>query len=166
MSKKPNKIDLEEMSNYFRYDPETGHLYWNWLFRRRSKKGRPAGVKNGQGYIHINLNGKAYGAHRIAWTLYHKKEPKYHIDHIDGKPSNNKIDNLRDVPPILNLLNKKAHRDGKVPGAWYCAKRKTKKWRSAITINRKVKELGFFHTKEEAAEAFQIELNQLLKQYK
>lgn len=96
--------DYEKFSKLLRYDPSTGQLYW-----RQAKMGRqlwrPAGHADKTGYRRIMLDYKMYLAHRIIWLLVYGAWPKYFIDHIDGNPSNNKIENLRDVSHSENLQN-------------------------------------------------------------
>jgi hypothetical protein len=45
--------------------------------------------------------------HRLVWSIYGTEalDPQLHIDHIDGDPSNNHIDNLRQVSAKANALN-------------------------------------------------------------
>src|SRR5690606_354932 len=59
-------------------------------------------------------------AHRIVWALYHGKDipSGMDIDHINGDGRDNRIENLRVVPRVLNLRNQKKSRRNKtgVPG--------------------------------------------------
>lgn len=100
--------DYEKFLELLRY--EDGQLFW-----RKCKPGRqihkPAGHCDTTGYRRIMLDYKMYLAHRIVWLLHHKEWPQNHIDHIDGNPRNNKVENLRDVTRSENLLNN-YHRRG------------------------------------------------------
>ena len=74
------------------------------------------------GYRKLKFRGKQYLVHRIAWLLQHGSWPVGDIDHIDGNPSNNKLENLRDVPHSVNLQNRKSAEAGN-KFIWACMKR-------------------------------------------
>lgn len=63
---------------------------------RRLKSGRASfGTKNG-GYLGFRINGIYRSIHRlIAETFIENPENKPTVDHIDGNPKNNNLDNLR-----------------------------------------------------------------------
>jgi len=87
---------------------EDGVLYW-----RHTKKGRRSNiVGNFEGkYWRACINYKRYQLHHLIW-LYHKGEFPEHkqLDHIDGNPNNNKIENLRDEPQSVNVKNAKRNK--------------------------------------------------------
>lgn len=97
-------VDFAYVLKHFRYDPNTGHLYW-----KKGKDGRqlhkPAGHADRTGYRRVMINYKMYLAHRLIWLLHYGEWPKQHIDHIDGNPGNNRLENLRDVSRSVNLRN-------------------------------------------------------------
>lgn len=99
--------DYEKFSELLRYD--NGQLFW-----RKCKPGRqiskPAGHADRHGYRRIMLDYKMYLAHRIIWLLHYKEWPKGFIDHIDGNPRNNKLENLRDVSHSENMFNNRQRR--------------------------------------------------------
>lgn len=93
-----SELTVARLRELLHYDPETG------VFTRRGS-GDIAGGDNGQGHLKIRVEGKKYFAHRLAWLYVHGKWPTQHIDHRDGDRKNNRIANLRDVPPRLNVQN-------------------------------------------------------------
>lgn len=57
--------------------------------------------------INIVFNGKVYYVHNLIWQIFTGKTPNCIIDHIDGNPFNNNIENLREVTPDKNSRNAK-----------------------------------------------------------
>ena len=103
---KINKLDddffIAEIKFYFRYDKDTGLLYW-----RRSKRGikrnSPVGSFNNKGYLKATLHTRGLLVHRIIWVLVYGKFPEQEIDHINGNKTDNRIENLRDVSGLINV---------------------------------------------------------------
>jgi len=139
------KLQLFELAKAkgYTYDHITGEI--------RGIGGNVITRKDKRGYICSLLreNWKQYEikAHRFAWFMYYGELPKNHIDHIDGNPSNNKIENLRDVTHQQNHMNRK-----KVKG--YCWHISNKKFQASIILNGKNIYLGYFKTKEEARNTY------------
>ena len=86
------KVLYEKVRHYFLY--KDGELIWN-APKKRATVGNIAGSIRPDGYKHIYLDQKAYFVHRLVW-LYHTGEySEIGLDHIDGNPLNNRIENLR-----------------------------------------------------------------------
>lgn len=131
---------------YLNYNKNIG--VFTWLINKKggAKKGDVAGTKS-RGYIRIELNGKYYMAHRLAWLYEYGKFPQQYIDHINRVKNDNRINNLRDVSRYVNARNKKIsvrNRSGTI-GVHWCAR--TKKWRSYINVNKQRTYLGYFKKK-------------------
>ena len=72
----------------------------------RRKSGICVQHRNRLGYMTVHINGKIYYIHRLlAITYIENPENKKEIDHIDGNPSNNSLDNLRWATHKENLNN-------------------------------------------------------------
>lgn len=139
---------MEEIVKLFRYEPETGNLYWlNPLGKaiNRQYKGVPSGSLNNRGYVGINVNGKYYLAHRIIFYMHHGYLPKY-IDHINNIRADNRIENLRAVTKAQNGANQK------VKGVSW--NKQAKKWQAHIGVNGKRSYLGYFTNEIDAARAY------------
>jgi hypothetical protein len=142
------KISVDELRNYVRYDADTGELI-------RISTGRPVGVsvkpRGGHRAFNIYVSRKIVSifVHRAVWALVHGSWPKYQIDHIDRDTSNNRIENLRDVTGGVNQLNRAAA--GEVP---YLGVRLLRgKYEARIKKDRKVFQVGTFKTALAAAKA-------------
>ena len=95
--------DLGYLLANFDYDPLTGGLY---------KKGAEPCEENALGswkpcgHKQIHILGTTYLLHRVVFFMYHRKDPKgYMVDHINGDPGDNRIDNLRRVRHRTNARN-------------------------------------------------------------
>ena len=54
----------------------------------------------------LGLKEKRTKAHRLIYLMHHGYLPKI-VDHIDGNPKNNQIENLREALMIENVWNQK-----------------------------------------------------------
>ena len=133
----------------FTYDSISGNLIWK-ITTRNTKQGDCAGCRNTQGYIVIRFKGKNYYAHRLIWLLCKGYFPENSIDHINRDPSDNRLDNLREVSHQCNMRNV-ATRKNSVSGVrgvyWF---KRTNKWQSAIRINNTNYHLGYYSNLDEA----------------
>lgn len=157
-------MSLEELKEILNYDPVTGVVSWKVTMGNRGqyKAGTPCSNKDAYGYGRVKLKGIAYKLHRIAWGFVYGYLPTKHIDHIDGNPSNNIINNLREVSCRDNCLNRKIHRKGHITGTTLSSK--SDKWQAQISIRGKRIYIGYFDTQQEAHEAYVATRNRLTEQ--
>ena len=89
----------------FEYDPLTGKL-------SKKRGGKEAGWTDDKGYRRFRFQNVTYCTHRVVYYMYHGVDPKNKvIDHCNGDPSDNRIENLRCVTHRTNLLNTVSCRD-------------------------------------------------------
>lgn len=155
MSKLPAQSHLHE---WLDYDLATGIFRWKKEPRPvRPCLGEIAGTKTAN-YILIKLPGfSSIGAHRLAWIYVHGLTiGGAEVDHIDTNPLNNAIGNLRLATSSEQKQNKKVQSNNRsgLKGAFYHAAHKGKKWRTQIKVGGKLIFLGYFHTAQEAHEAY------------
>ena len=127
----------------FLFNYKNGELYWNFSLSCKSPKGTIAGSVKKDNYRRIGINKKVYLAHRLIFMMFHGYFPKF-VDHIDGNKLNNCIENLREVTHSQNMKNQKisiSNTSGYKNVSW---NKKQKKWRVALKINYKDKEIGYF----------------------
>lgn len=143
------KYNYELVSSILRYDPETGEF-------SKVNGGDVRTRLDPKGYLRISVTGVASAAiaHRIAWLLHTGSLPNTHIDHIDGDKLNNKFSNLRACTHIQNQHNQPKRRNNKSGYKGVCWMKSSKRWHAQICCNSKIRHLGLFHDKVEAAKAY------------
>lgn len=129
------------------YSPETGDFRWRRL-RGNAKPDRVAGWIDHIGYRSICIDGQAHRAHRLAWLYVHGSFPDGHIDHKDGNPANNRIENLRIATVTQNRWNSRGR--GEVPFTGVTIHKKTGKFQAQF----QKRYIGLFATAEDAAMAY------------
>src|SRR4051812_10110856 len=106
---KDNHLSHERLLELLYYYPETGIFRWKVHRRPQSPPGTIAGCYQSKKRVQrIELEGKAYLAHRLAWLYVHGVWPEDQIDHINGNPSDNRIENLRLANNSQNQANRPA----------------------------------------------------------
>lgn len=159
MKPDPKKLPTQAiLKEWFNYNADTGAFTWIKEPKKiGSVLGKVAGTFSRQ-YVHIGVPGfDQIGAHRLAWIYMHGLTiGGYEIDHIDGNPSNNAILNLRLATRVEQTQNRRVQSNNRsgLKGAYYHACHKGKKWRSQIKTADGLVFLGYFHTAQEAHEAY------------
>lgn len=90
--------------------------------------------------------------HRVIMGTSHT--PNIQVDHIDGNGLNNQESNLRQCTQQQNLMNQKTRSTNTSGYKGVSYNKERKKYQSYINANKIRKNLGWFNTKEEGAEAY------------
>lgn len=145
------KADLsaDRLRELLQYNPDTGH------FTNRS--GRQVGfLVPPKNYMRILVDGRQWLAHRLAWLYVHGRWPHEQIDHINGVKTDNRLVNLREVSPEVNMQNvrgpKKNNKYAGLLGAHWDSRHG--RWVSQLSIKGKNRYLGRFDTPEQAHAAY------------
>lgn len=86
---------VERVRSILHYDRETGVFAWKVNRTSTVRAGMVAGTDKGNGYLQIQIDGRLYLAHRLAWFYETGEWPAATIDHRDHDPMNNAFANLR-----------------------------------------------------------------------
>jgi hypothetical protein len=160
-------IDQETLSELLNYDKVTGKLYWKerdakWFdgniaitkMWNSQNFGREAfTAKDRSGYYVGHIFNVRYYAHRIIWILVYGNTPD-EIDHINGKPSDNSIANLKASNSKQNKKNRKMPNTNK-SGVTGIRQTKSGKYSVTLRVNGKPKQFGCYESIEEAKETIQ-----------
>jgi hypothetical protein len=139
----------------FRYDRKTGIFRWKNPTSNNAKKGAIAGSVN-KGRRTIIVRYRHFPASHIAWLYVYGEWPKLEIDHRNGDPLDNSINNLRDVSGAINCSNqgkRKTNKSG-FKGV-YKHPQQRGFWARIMASNIKY-DLGVYPTAELAAGAYRI----------
>ena len=93
---------LAYLKKHYTYDPRLGKLV-------RKETGRVAMGTNKGCYMSLDIwtgtKVMHFFYHRAVWAVVHGRLPTQ-IDHINGNPYDNRIENLREVTPSQNCMNR------------------------------------------------------------
>lgn len=146
-------IKIERVKEVLYYDPGTGNFTWR-VNKRRARIGDTAGSIVRHGYILIRVDQSRLLAHRLAWFYVHERWPENDIDHINGNPSDNRIENLREATRAENLKNTKVSSRSSTGIKGVSRFGCSGKFRATIRCDGKRLHLGLFDTAEEADTAY------------
>ena len=150
-----NPFSYEKAMELFSYDPVCGEIRWKNPAGTKVKSGDLAGWVNEHGRVVVRYQGKGIFGHRLAWLLHFGRWPELYLDHINGDPCDNRIENLREVTSRVNSQNMRKPSRRSTTGllgvsrAWG-----GKKFISCISDGGKSIHLGTFDTPAEAHAAY------------
>jgi hypothetical protein len=163
-------IDINILRAVIKYNDD-GTLEWleapKWVFPEEEKFSqfylhkRWNSQNSGQPAItYTDKNGYRMGmifktrvkAHQVVWALHNGSWPETGIDHINGNPSDNRIENLRCVSQAENMMNIRMRKDNKsgCVGVYFLP---DGRFTAQITKGGKTRHIGVFDTLEEAKSA-------------
>lgn len=148
-------ITQERLVELLSYCTETGTFKWKpRRCNQHTVGGKIAGSIDSYGYRQIEIDGRGYLAHRLAWLYVYGVWPSSQVDHINRDKTNNAIANLRLVTNKQNQENQgryKNNKSGYRGVMWHKGK---KCYVAQIRHNLKCYALGQFETAEAAYEAY------------
>ena len=145
------KLIQSEILETFTY--KEGNLFWRIKPRQGVHIEDKVGYTTKRGHTIVRYKKINYKLHQLIFLYFKGYLPKL-LDHIDGNPSNNQIENLRECTPNQNQWNRKLSYNNTSGHKGLIFHKRSKKWGSAIYVNCKRIWLGTFITKEEAAKAY------------
>lgn len=150
MSDLVGALTQQQLKSVVVYDNKTGLFTWT---RNASPGlvGKIAGHISG-GYRVIKIHGKHYRAHHLAWLYVHGELPTL-LDHINGKPDDNRIENLRIATIRQNVANSRKP-ESNTSGAKGVRIVGNGKFKATVTSYGQKHDLGTYNTLEEAKQAY------------
>lgn len=149
-----SELTADKLREMLSYDADTGQFVRKVSTSSNARVGDIAGNMNGRGYLRIQIGGRSYLVHRLAWLYTHGAWPVDQLDHINGVCDDNRIANLRECTHAENQQNyakPKNNSSGFMGVSWHKA---AGKWMADIQFNGRKRYLGLFLTPESANEAY------------
>lgn len=146
-------LTAERLREVLHYNPDTGVFTWvRPPLRGHVKPGMVAASRVSNGYLRVKIDTQPYLLHRLAWFWVHGEWPVI-IDHLNGKPDDNRIANLRNVDHRINMQNKHIAASNSTTGL-LGAGAHAGGWRATIRFEGRNIHLGRFKSAEEAHEFY------------
>jgi hypothetical protein len=130
--------------------------------RGRAKVGCAIGTIDSHGYLVATVKGKVYKVHRLIYGMFTDMVPLV-LDHINGNPTDNRIENLRPATIEQNGYNRKVNKNSssQIKGVAFLRG----KWMAQCQSTGKRKYLGVFASAEQAALALKEFRNDTQKEF-
>lgn len=145
------EITGERLKELLTYDPETGVFRWRVASSNRAPAGSIArNIDRATGYIRVNVDGRRYYAHRLAFLYMTGAFPPAEVDHINGDPSDNRWLNLRPATRSENERNKGIRR-GNALGVKGVERLKSGNFQVRLSVNGKRMTFGTYGNLKDAA---------------
>lgn len=148
-------ITPEELKGVLEYNPITGYFLWlgeKSFYRMRGKR---AGVLQPNGYRNIQIAGRRFHEHKLAFIYMEGSAPSLPIDHKNGVKSDNRWENLRAVRHADNMHNqRRPHKNNRSGFLGVVVRPGSNRFWSKIRVDSKNIHLGVFDTAEEAHSAY------------
>jgi len=140
-------MNLKEMDRLFKYDVINGGLIRKVSVSKNTKEGDRAGRETSGGYFSTTIKSKETQIHRIIYFMFNGFLPDF-IDHKDGNPLNNKIDNLRGCTNSQNQYNKKIQKNN--TSGYKNIYKKNNGWIVLFRVNKRLKSYGVYRNISDA----------------
>lgn len=144
---------LQELFDYH----QDGYLIWKKKISSlsRAKIGSAAGYwsfdkRTGEVRRKIGVENKYQYAHRLIYIWHFGEIEHFEVDHIDGNTTNDKVANLRKATHHQNGKNLKTYSANTTGYKGVAFDKKAKKYRAYVSVDKKLKHLGFFDLIEDA----------------
>jgi hypothetical protein len=157
-------LTRELLRSLLHYNPETGVFSWRVDRGGKARAGDEAGYLK-DGYVRIEIAGKGYRAHRLAYLYMTGTFPDFEVDHEDTNKANNRWRNLRPATRSKNLGNvglMRTNTSGFKGAMWH---KRIRRWQAMICVNRQKFHLGYHDTPEEAHAAYMAAANTHFKEF-
>lgn len=152
---KTQMLTADMLRQRFDYNPEMGtFVYLHDVGKLRA--GNAAGWRDVRGYQKIQIDGREYKAHRLAWLYMTGSWPNKMIDHANGDTGDNRFANLREATSSQNSANSRTYATNTTGLRGVRYQRRDGRWYAILKADGRRMHLGSYASKEEAAEVYRL----------
>lgn len=146
------ELTKERLQTVLRYEPSSGLFFWVNPPKEHPRMRDYVAGGITTGYVMIKIDGQKYKAHRLAWLYVHGEWPAGDLDHANGCPLDNRIENLRIATNPQNQANRFRDRGKELPKG--VRRLPSGRYQARISIDKRQHHLGSFDTEQQALEAY------------
>lgn len=150
---KKAELTAAHLRTLVHYDPNTGVMTRLKKTCNRVTVGKSGGSLNTNGYLQLSIENRLYLVANLAVLYMTDAWPIGEVDHKNAVKTDNRWDNLRDVPGAINAQNRRAASANSKSGFLGVSPLRDK-WAANINLNKKRTYLGSFETPELASAAY------------
>ncbi len=146
------RITHDELTSIIEYSEKHKYLVWKQKPNGRVKIGDRVGTLSAYGYYNAVIRYRSYRVSHLVWFYHNGRWPKQTIDHKDGNPNNDVIENLREATPTEQSRNVKVWRKKLLPKWVYYDYKQSNPYGARVTVNKHTHFLGYYKTAQKAYE--------------
>jgi hypothetical protein len=143
---------IEQLNELLSLDADTGVLRRKTRPANCVKVGDAVGSPDSHGYLKVVIKHRNVLVHRIVFAMSYGFWPDA-VDHINGKPLDNRPANLRAANRTENNRNARKRSDNKSGIKNIHWSKQKSKWIGRIYVDGKSRHFGYFNTLDQAAVA-------------
>jgi hypothetical protein len=151
-------LTQQQLKEILHYEPETGIWTWRQAPSQYMPQlvGQRAGSIGRDGTRRIQINGRYYYAHQLAWFYMTGKWPKGEVDHRNHIQGDNRWENLRESDSHQNSCNRRKRKNNTSGYKGVSWRKRDEKWETKIQVNGKTIHPGAFKRIDFAAWMYDV----------
>ena len=137
-------LTQDRLKELLSYDARTGVFLRRVSTSATAREGMLAGWIDDMGYVRMQIDGRKYRAHQLAWLFAYGFISAEDIDHANQQRSDNRLCNLRLATRSQNNQNRRLETRNTSGIKGVCWDKRNGKWIAQLMVDKKNKFLGYY----------------------